>query len=141
MAGGRIDAWLVLDEFFRERFVVMRGGLPTGTYTGAPAVPALAPLLQQAEREQRRLIVVDVLKDVPGFGPTAGLVPRQLAREDLRGDVVAEVPGLRLVQVRPARDGAIARLRAAGFREARRPLRALARQARLTDLDRIGRRH
>jgi hypothetical protein len=111
MAGGRIDAWLVLDEFFRERFVVIRSGAPTGTYTGAPAAPSLGPLVERAEREQRRLIVVDVLKDVPGFGPTAGLVPRQLAREDLRGDVVAETPGVRLVQVRPAREGAIARIR------------------------------
>jgi hypothetical protein len=123
MTAGRIDAWLVLDEFFRERFVVMRGGQATGTYTGAPAVASLGPLLLRAEREHRRLIVVDVLKDVPGFGPTAGLVPRQLAREDLRGDVVAETAGMRLVQVRPAGEGAVARLRPSGYGAAR-PARA-----------------
>jgi hypothetical protein len=111
MVGGRIDAWLVLDEFFRERFVVMREGQPTGTYTGAPAASSLAPLLERAQREHRRLIVVDILKDMPGFGPTDGLVPRQLAREDLRGEVVADGPGLRLVHIVPAQDGVVADLR------------------------------
>lgn len=99
LAAGRIDAWLVLDEFFRERFVVMRDGQATGTYTGAPAAPALTPLLERAEREGRRLIVVDVLKDAPGFGSMAVLVPRQLARENLRGEVLAEGGGFRLVRV------------------------------------------
>ena len=99
MAAGRLDAWLVLDPFFRERFVVMRGGQPTGTYTGVPAHDTLEPLLVRAEREHRRLIVVDVLKDAPGFGATNVLVPRQLAREDLRADVLAEAGGFRLLHV------------------------------------------
>lgn len=106
MAAGRLDAWLVLDPFFRERFVVRRGGEPTGTYSGAPADDTLAPLLARAEREHRRLVVVDVLKDAPGFGPTNILVPRQLAREDLRGDVLAEGGGFRLLRVvRPPTHG------------------------------------
>ena len=99
MAAGRLDAWLVLDAFFRERFVVMRGGQPTGAYTGVPAHDTLEPLLARAEREHRRLIVVDVLKDAPGFGATSVLVPRQLAREDLRADVLAEAGGFRLLHV------------------------------------------
>jgi len=106
LAAGRLDAWLVLDPFFRERFVVRRGGEPTGTYTGAPADDTLAPLLARAEREHRRLVVVDVLKDAPGFGPTGILVPRQLAREDLRGEVLAEGGGFRLLRVvRPPTHG------------------------------------
>lgn len=106
MAAGRLDAWLVLDPFFRERFVVLRGGQPTGTYTGVPASDALEPLLARAEREHRRLVVVDVLKDAPGFGPTTVLVPRQLAREDLRADVLAESGGFRLLHVvRPPTHG------------------------------------
>jgi hypothetical protein len=109
-AAGRIDAWLALDEFFRQRFVVMRQARPTGTYTGAPAAFDLLPLLERADRESRRLIVVDVLKDMPGFGSTAALVPRQLAREDLRGEVIAEVPGARLIHVVRAREDAVARL-------------------------------
>jgi Dolichyl-phosphate-mannose-protein mannosyltransferase len=109
MVAGRLDAWLVLDEFFRERFVVERGGIATGTYTGAPAASSLGPLLERGIRERRRLIVVDVLKDMPGFGPTAGLVPRQLAREELRGEVVAETDGIRLVQVRPGRENSLVR--------------------------------
>jgi hypothetical protein len=108
-AAGHIDAWLALDPFYRERFVVMRGVQPTGTYTGAPAAFELVPLLERATHEGRRLVVVDVLKDLPGFGGTAALVPRQLARERLRADVVAEVPGARLLHVVPAPADAVAR--------------------------------
>jgi hypothetical protein len=111
LAVGRADTWLVLDEFFRERFVVMRAGAPSGTYTGVPASGELLPLLERAEREERRLVVLEVLKDVPGFGTTARLVTRQLAREDLRGEVLAEAAGVRLVQIVRAREGAVARLR------------------------------
>lgn len=99
LAAGRIDAWLALDGFFRERFIVRRGGAPTGTYTGVPAADELLPLLQRAEREQRRLVVVDVLKDVPGFGSTAALLTTALARENLRGEVLAESGGARLVRI------------------------------------------
>jgi hypothetical protein len=107
---GRVDAWLALDPFFRERFVVMRGAQPTGTYTGAPAAFELSPLLDRAGRERRRLVIVDVLKDMPGFGSTAQLVPRQLAREGLRAEVIGEVPGARLLLVRPGREDAVAGL-------------------------------
>ena len=111
LAVGRADVWLALDAFFRERFIVVRSGAPTGTYTGAPASSELLPLLQRAEREERRLVVLEVLKDVPGYGTTAALVTRQLAREDLRGEVVAERAGARLVQIVRAQEGAVARLR------------------------------
>lgn len=110
IVAGRLDAWLVLDPFFEERFVVRRDGQPFGTYTGAPAAPELTPLVERAEREHRRLIVIDVLRDVPGFGPTDGLLPRQLAREQLRGEVIAETPGLRIVHVPPPPSRATARL-------------------------------
>ncbi len=112
-AAGRIDAWLALDGFFRERFVVMRAGRATGAYTGAAAAFELGPLLDQAERAGRRLIVVDILKDMPGFGSTAALVPRQLAVERLRGEVLAEVPGARLIHVVRSAEDAMARLESA----------------------------
>ena len=111
LATGRVDAWLVLDEFFRERFVVMRAGMPTGTYAGAPALSELLPLLQRAEREGRRLVVLEVLKDVPGYGSTATLVTRQLAREDLRGEVLAERGGARLLLIVRAQQQMAAQLR------------------------------
>ena len=111
LAVGRADVWLALDEFFRERFIVVRSGAPTGTYTGAPASFELLPLLQRAEREERRLVVLEVLKDVPGYGTTAALVTRQLAREDLRGEILAERAGARLVRIVRAQEGAVARLR------------------------------
>lgn len=115
LSARRLDAWLVLDGFFRERFVVMRQGRPTGAYAGAPGIDALTPLVERAEREGRRLVVVDVLKDAPGFGPMGVLVPRQLAREDLRAEVVAEGGGFRLLHVvrPPPRTAASARRPAA----------------------------
>jgi hypothetical protein len=109
LVANRIDAWLVLDEFFRERFIVMRGGQPTGTYTGAPAASALMPLLERAEREGRRLIVVDAVKDVPGFGSSVDLVPRQLARENLRGEVLTPPGPVRLVRIVRALEDTVAR--------------------------------
>ena len=109
LAVGRADVWLALDEFFRERFVVMRAGAPTGTYTGAPASFQLLPLLQRADREQRRLVVLEVLKDVPGFGTTAALVTSQLAREDLRGELIGAGDGVRLVHVVRPPEGMVAR--------------------------------
>ena len=108
LAVGRADSWLALDEFFRERFIVMRSGVPTGTYTGAPVAESLLPLLERAEREGRRLVVLEVLKDVPGYGSTAALVTRQLARENLRGEVVAERASARLVRIVRAQEGAVA---------------------------------
>ncbi len=111
LAVGRADAWLALDEFFRERFVVMRAAGPAGTYTGAPASFELLPLLQRAEREQRRLVVLEVLKDVPGYGSTAALVTRQLAREDLRGEVLGAGAGVRLIHVVRAPDRRVVRRR------------------------------
>ncbi len=39
MLVGRIDRWLALDDFVRERFLVRRGDAPvSGVYTGVPAV-------------------------------------------------------------------------------------------------------
>jgi len=108
LAVGRADSWLALDEFFRERFIVMRSGVPTGTYTGAPVAESLLPLLERAEREGRRLVVLEVLKDVPGYGSTAALVTRQLARENLRGEVVEERTSARLVRIVRAQEGAVA---------------------------------
>ncbi len=109
LAAGRIDAWLVLDEFFRERFVVMRQGQPTGTYTGAPAASSLMPLVERAEREGRRLLVVEVARDVPGFGSSAMLVPRQLARENLRGEVITPPGPVRVMRVVRALEDTVAR--------------------------------
>lgn len=110
LTAGRADAWLALDPFFRERFIVIRQGEPTGAYTGAPAEDTLAPLLARAAAGNRRLVVLDVLKDVPAFGPTTALVPRQLARERMRGEVLAAVPGARLVHVVPDPEQSVARL-------------------------------
>lgn len=99
LLAGRIDAWLTLDDFFRERFIVQRDGRAVGVYTAAPAADTIAPVLDRAAQQGGRLLIVDVAKDVPGFGSSAPLVARALAREGLEAEVVASYSGVRLLAV------------------------------------------
>lgn len=109
LLAGRIDAWLTLDDFFRERFIVQRDGRAVGVYTAAPAADTIAPLLVQAGRTGGRLLIVDVVKDVPGFGSSAPLVARALLREGLDARTLAVYSGVRLLEV--VRPEALAALR------------------------------
>ena len=78
----------------------MRGAQPTGTYTGAPAAFELRPCSSGPKREERRLVVVDVLKDMPGFGSTArARAAPARPRGPARPRSIAEVPGARLLHV------------------------------------------
>ena len=64
MLVGRIDVWLALDDYVRERFVVTTSnGQRVGVYTGRPAVFRPADLFEGKPAE--RTIVVDVFKDYP----------------------------------------------------------------------------
>src|SRR6185503_7755570 len=66
MLVGRIDRWLALDDYVRERFIVQRGnGVPSGVYTGAPAAFRPANLFEPNADGTLpdRVIVVDVFKD------------------------------------------------------------------------------
>ncbi len=81
MLVGRIDVWLALDDFVRERFVVRKAdGQLVGVYTGQPAVFRPADLFEGKPAE--RTIVVDVFKDYP-VGNTRGWLPRALERDGI----------------------------------------------------------
>lgn len=73
---GRADAWLALDDYVRERFVVMRASGPVGVYTGAPAVFALSDLFEPDARGRlpSRVIVIDVFKEYPAENSSAWLL-------------------------------------------------------------------
>jgi hypothetical protein len=63
---GRIDRWLALDDYVRERFLVQRGDGPvTGVYTGVPAVlrPADVFAPNADGSHPNRILIVDIFKD------------------------------------------------------------------------------
>jgi hypothetical protein len=97
---GRIDRWLALDDFLRERFVVLREGRAVGVYAGAPAIFRLADLLRPGPpgSSPSRVLVVDVFKDLP-IGPSSSLLPRALADEGVLATSLIETPQLRVVEL------------------------------------------
>lgn len=76
---GRVDAWLALDDYVRERFVVMRGSTGVGVYAGSRAAFSPADLLAPRPdgRPPARLIAVDVFKDYP-VGNSRTWLPRAI---------------------------------------------------------------
>jgi hypothetical protein len=52
---------------------------------------------------------VDAIKDVPGYGSSAVLVPRQLGRENLRGEVLTAPGPVRLIRIHRALEDTLAR--------------------------------
>jgi hypothetical protein len=118
MLVGRIDRWLALDEFVRERFLVRRSeGQATGVYTGAPAVFRPADLfspfdsgdVDRALAQGRplragtlpdRTIVVDVFKEYP-IGNSRDWLPQAIERDGLQVVPLLETSQLRVLQVSP----------------------------------------
>jgi hypothetical protein len=97
MLVGRIDVWLALDDFVRERFVVRKAdGQLVGVYTGQPAVFRPAELFDLKPAE--RTIVIDVFKDYP-VGSTRDWLPRALERDGLEALPLLETPQARVVQI------------------------------------------
>jgi hypothetical protein len=80
----RADAWLALDNYVRERFLVTRNGLGIGVYTGAPAVFKPARLFDAlpGRLPPARILVVDVFKEYP-VGNSRSWLPRALAADHL----------------------------------------------------------
>ena len=80
----RVDAWLALDDYVRERFVVTRERQEVGVYAGAPAVFRLADLFnaRPAGHIPGRVIVVDIFKDYP-VGSSRLWLPRALEVDHL----------------------------------------------------------
>ncbi len=99
---GRVDAWLALDDFVRERFVVTKAGsnTPVGVYAGAPAVFNMADLFAPGAkgRVPSRVFVVDVFKEHP-VGNSRNWLPRALAAEGIRAAAVLETEQARIVRL------------------------------------------
>jgi len=97
---GRVDAWLALDDYVRERFVVRRGAAPVGVYTGAPAVFRPVALFQPGPGgvPPGRVIVVDVFKEHP-VGHSSTWLPRALEADRLASRTLLLTGQARIVEV------------------------------------------
>ena len=103
MLVGRIDRWLALDDYVRERFIVQRdNGLPTGVYTGVPAAFRPADLFEPNADGTLpdRVIVVDVFKDYP-IGNSRSWLPKAIEEDGLRVTPLLETPQMRVLQISP----------------------------------------
>jgi hypothetical protein len=103
MLVGRIDRWLALNDFVRERFVVQRaGGRESGVYTGVPAVFRPADLFG-ADADGTlpdRVLIVDIFKDYP-IGYSRSWLPAAIERDGLQAVTLLETTYWRVVQVSP----------------------------------------
>jgi hypothetical protein len=98
MLVGRIDAWLALDDYIRERFVIRKGdGQLVGVYTGRPALFHPTQLFDLSPHAGRTLIV-DVFKELP-IGNTREWLPRALRADGLIARVLLDTAQARVVEV------------------------------------------
>jgi hypothetical protein len=96
---GRIDVWLALDDYVRERFVVtIADGRLAGVYTGLPAVFRPADLFEGQPAE--RTIVVDVFKEY-AVGNSRTWLPRALDRDGIEARILLQTPQVRVVEISP----------------------------------------
>ena len=98
---GRIDRWLALEDFVRERFLVRRGDAPvSGVYTGVPAAfrPAdlFAPNADGSFPD--RILIVDIFKDYP-IGNSRSWLPRAIEEDGLRMDPLVETAQMRAIEI------------------------------------------
>lgn len=103
MLVGRIDVWLALDDFVRERFLVRRGdNAVVGVYTGAPAVLSPADLFAPRPDATlvERTLIIDVFKEYP-IGNSRTWLPRAIEADGLEVRPLLETPQLRILQVSP----------------------------------------
>ncbi len=109
MLVNRIDTWLALDDYVRERFLVRRGDETiVGVYTGVPAVlrPADLFTLKGDGPLPERTLIIDVFKEYP-IGNSRTWLPRALEADGLRVLPLLETPQLRVLQVSPAETVAV----------------------------------
>ena len=91
MLVGRIDRWLALDDYVRERFLVRRGDGPvSGVYTGVPAAfrpgDLFAPNADGTLPD--RVVIVDIFKDYP-IGNSRSWLPKAIEEDGLQVDAAA----------------------------------------------------
>ena len=100
---GRIDRWLALDDFVRERFLVtLRDGTAAGVYTGAPAVfrPGDLFVPNPDGTLPDRVLVVDVFKEYP-IGSSRSWLPRAIELDGLQVTPLLETHQARVLQISP----------------------------------------
>jgi hypothetical protein len=100
---GRIDRWLALDEYVRERFLVQRSPeRATGVYTGAPAVFRPKEVFSPNDDGTLpdRTIVIDIFKDYP-IGNSRSWLPKAIEEDGLQVRPLLETPQARVLQVSP----------------------------------------
>lgn len=96
---GRADAWLALDDYVRERFVVERDSGPVGVYTGAPAVFGLDDLMEpRGSQVPGRRFIVDVFKPYP-VGHSRTWLPRALEASRIDARTLIATPQARVVEI------------------------------------------
>ena len=97
---GRVDAWLALDDYVRDRFVVSQASQRVGVYAGAPAAFGLRDLFapDAAGGAPARLIVIDVFKDYP-IGNSRSWLPRALDADHLQARSLLSTRQARVVEV------------------------------------------
>ncbi len=101
MLVGRIDRWLALDDYVRERFLVRRGDAPvSGVYTGVPAALRPADLLTPNPDGSmpNRIVIVDIFKDYP-IGNSRSWLPKAIEEDGVRAVPLLETPQIRVLEV------------------------------------------
>ncbi len=100
LLAGRVDRWLALDDFLRERFVVSKPSGPVGVYAGAPAVYGLTDLFTASLHgpPPASVLVIDVFKDLP-VGNSSTFLTRAMDAEDLAAITRLEGAQMRLVEL------------------------------------------
>lgn len=104
MLVGRIDRWLALDDYVRERFLVRRGDGPvTGVYTGVPAVFRPADLFDRNADGTLpdRVVIVDIFKDYP-IGNSRSWLPKAIEQDGVKVVPLLETPQLRVLEISAA---------------------------------------
>jgi hypothetical protein len=103
MLVGRVDAWLALDDYVRERFQVKRGdeGL-VGVYAGSPVFNRPGDLFSPSAggKLAERTLIVDVFKEYP-IGNSRTWLPRAIEADGLEVRPLLETPQLRVLEVSP----------------------------------------
>jgi hypothetical protein len=103
MLVGRIDRWLALDDYVRERFLVRRSpDRATGVYTGVAAVFRPGEVFSPNEDGSLpdRTIVIDIFKDYP-IGNSRSWLPKAIEEDGLQVRPLLETPQARVLQVSP----------------------------------------
>ena len=100
---GRIDQWLALDDYVRERFLVRRGDAPvSGVYTGVPAAfrPADLFAANADGTHPDRIVIVDIFKEYP-IGNSRSWLPRAIEEDGLQVVPLLETAQMRVLSISP----------------------------------------